>query len=83
MPLYLDTHNHIPDLTAEGIADAHAKDLAVQAKHGVTLYRYWFDETTGRVYCLADAPSPEAMAAVHREAHGALADVIVEVTEGS
>jgi uncharacterized protein DUF4242 len=45
--------------------------------------RYWFDETTGKVFCLADAPSPEAAAAVHREAHGLLADEIVEVREGS
>ena len=45
--------------------------------------RYWFDEATGKVYCLAEAPSPDAMIDVHREAHGLLADEIVEVREGS
>ena len=82
MPLYLDTHNKVEGLTAEGIAQAHAADLATQDKYGVTYYRYWFDESTGRVYCLFEAPDAEAGAAVHREAHGAMADVITEVREG-
>lgn len=83
LPLYLDTHNHIPGLTADGVAAAHARDLEVQGKHGVSYMRYWFDEATGKVYCLAEAPSADAMTDVHREAHGLLADVIVEVREGS
>jgi hypothetical protein len=82
MPLYLDTHNKVEGLTADMIADAHARDLQVQEKHGVKYMRYWFDEATGKVYCLAEAPSPDAMTAVHAEAHGALADEIVQVTEG-
>ncbi|HET7677443.1 MAG TPA: DUF4242 domain-containing protein [Candidatus Limnocylindrales bacterium] len=83
MPLYLDTHDHVPGLTAEAVAAAHARDLEVQGRHGVNYMRYWFDETTGKVFCLAEAPSAEAAIAVHREAHGLLADSIVEVREGS
>jgi uncharacterized protein DUF4242 len=83
MPLYLDTHEHVPGLTAEAIADAHRRDLEVQDRHGVNYMRYWFDEATGKVYCLAEAPSPEAMIATHAEAHGILADGIVRVTEGA
>ena len=83
MPLYLDTHDHIPGLTAAAVAQAHAADLAVQDKHDVKYVRYWFDEATGKVFCLAEAPSPEAAIAVHREAHGLLADSIVEVREGA
>jgi hypothetical protein len=30
----------------------------------------------GKVFCLVEAPSPEAAATVHREAHGLLADAI-------
>ena len=45
--------------------------------------RYWFDEGTGKVFCLVEAPSKEAAAAVHREAHGVMADDIIEVKEGS
>jgi hypothetical protein len=83
MPLYLDTHNKIPGLTAEAVAQAHAADLVHQGKHGVSYVRYWYDEATGKVFCLAEAPSAEAAIAVHREAHGLLADTIVEVKEGA
>jgi hypothetical protein len=82
MPLYLDVHNKIEGLTGNAVADAHRKDLEVQTKYGVNYLRYWFDEGTGKVFCLVEAPSKEAAAAVHREAHGLLADEIVEVKEG-
>jgi hypothetical protein len=55
----------------------------VQGKYGVNYIRYWYDEGTGKVFCLCQAPSKEAAAAVHREAHGAVADEIIEVKEGS
>jgi len=83
MPLYLDTHHKVPGLTGEAVAQAHAADLATQGKYGVSYVRYWYDEATGKVFCLAEAPSAEAAIAVHREAHGLLADEIVEVTEGA
>jgi len=83
MPLYLDVHNKVDGLTAAVAADAHRKDLEVQHKHGVNYLRYWFDEGTGKVFCLVEAPSKEAAEAVHRESHGHLADEIVEVKEGS
>jgi hypothetical protein len=82
MPTYLDTHRHVPGLTAAAVADAHSKDMEVGPKYGVTYVRYWFDEATGRVYCLVEAPSPELAEQVHREAHGLLADEIVAVVEG-
>ncbi|HEY7647902.1 MAG TPA: DUF4242 domain-containing protein [Methylomirabilota bacterium] len=83
MPLYLDVHNKVPDLSSDGVADAHQKDLKVQHKYGVNYLRYWYDEGTGKVFCLVEAPSKEAAAAVHREAHGLVADEIIEVKEGS
>ena len=82
MPLYLDRHDHVPGLTAEAIAQAHARDLEVGAKYGVQYFRYWFDETTGRVFCLVEAPDAETAQAVHKEAHGLLADELTEVREG-
>ena len=45
--------------------------------------KYWFDEGAGEVFCLVEAPSKEAAAAVHREAHGLVADEIIEVKEGA
>jgi hypothetical protein len=49
----------------------------------VRYLKYWFDEGTGKVFCLVEAPSAEAANAVHREAHGLVADQLVEVKEGS
>jgi Protein of unknown function (DUF4242) len=83
MPLYLDVHNKIDGLTTDGAVEAHRKDLEVQHKHGVNYLRYWFDEGTGKVFCLVEAPSKEAAEAVHREAHGMVADEIIEVKEGN
>jgi hypothetical protein len=83
MPLYMDVHHHIEGLTADAVAGAHQRDLAVQGKHGVNYIRYWFDEKGGKVFCLVDAPNKEAAAAVHREAHGLVADEITAVKEGA
>jgi len=70
-------------LTADAVAGAHKRDLEVQGKHGVNYIKYWFDEDSGKVFCLVNAPTKEAAAAVHREAHGLVADEITEVEEGS
>ena len=83
MPLYMDSHKNVTDLTAEAVAGAHQKDLEVQGKHGVNYLKYWFNEAAGTVFCLVDAPSKEAAIAVHREAHGLVTDDVVEVQEGS
>jgi hypothetical protein len=83
MPLYLDVHNKIDGLTGDAVKGAHQKDLEVQHKHNVNYIRYWYDEGTGKVFCLVEAPSKEAAEAVHREAHGLVADEIIEVKEGS
>ena len=82
MPLFMDVHKHIEGLTAEGVAHAHEADLKTQKKYGVNYLRYWFDDKTGRVFCLVEAPSKEAAMAVHREAHGLVADELIEVREG-
>jgi hypothetical protein len=78
----MDVHAHLGDLTPALAAEAHQKDLAVQAKYGVRYLKYWFDSASGRVFCLVEAPSAQTAAAVHREAHGLLADEIFEVEEG-
>ena len=83
MPLFMDEHNAVEGLTVEAVAGAHQKDLEVQGRYGVTYRQYWFNEQTGKVYCLVEAPSKEAAEAVHREAHGLVADEITEVEEGA
>ncbi|MBU0520273.1 DUF4242 domain-containing protein [bacterium] len=82
MPLYMDIHRNAAGITKEGLQAAHAKDLAVQGKHGVNHINYWYSEKDQAIFCLCEAPSKEAAAAVHREAHGGMADDIIEVQEG-
>ena len=82
MPLYMDIHKHVEGLTHEAVHGAHQKDLEVQDKYGVKYLHYWFNDDDGTVFCLCEAPSKEAAEAVHREAHGLVADEIVEVHEG-
>ena len=83
MPLFMDVHHHVEGLTAEAVAGAHQADLQTQAKYGVNYLQYWFDEASGKVFCLVEAPNKEAAEAVHREAHGLVADEITEVKEGA
>ena len=83
MPLFMDIHHHVEGLTADAVAGAHQADLKTQEKYGVKYLRYWFDEGTGKVFCLVEAPTREAAVAVHREAHGLVADEIIEVREGA
>ena len=82
MPLFMDIHKKVDGLTADAVAGAHGRDLDVGPEYGVQYLNYWFDEGSGKVFCLIDAPSPEAATAVHREAHGLLADEIVQVQQG-
>jgi len=83
MPLYLDVHYKIEGINTETAAEGHQKDLAVQGKYGVSYLRYWFDEGTGKVFCLCQAASQERGAAVQRGGHGEMADEIIELKEGS
>jgi len=82
MPLFMDVHDHVEGLTADAVAGAHERDLEVQEKYGVQYLKYWFDEGSGKVFCLVDAPDAEAATAVHREAHGLVADSLTPVQQG-
>ncbi len=82
MPLFIDVHNHVAGLTPDGVAHAHEADLKTQEKYDVKYLRYWYAEGSGTVFCVIEAPNNDAAIAVHREAHGLLADELTEVKEG-
>ena len=83
MPLFMDIHQHVDGLTAEAVKGAHEADLATQEKFDVRYLQYWFDEGSGKVFCLVEAPTAEAAAEVHRRAHGLVADEIIDVKQGA
>jgi len=82
MPLYMDRHD-LPDVTAEDVAEAHAKDLEVGPKHDVSFLTYWFDPDLDAAFCLARAPDAEHVAASHAEAHGLIPNQIIDASEDS
>ena len=82
MPIFMDRHDAV-DVSAVDAYAAHLLDLEVQQKYGARYLTYWLDEKRKTGFCLVDAPSRDAAEAVHREAHGLVANEIIEVTEAA
>jgi class 3 adenylate cyclase len=78
MPIFLDRHD-MKGTSATEAAEAHLKDLHIQARYGVKFLTYWFDEDRGTAFCLIDAPDKETAQRVHRDAHGHVAGEIIDV----
>jgi hypothetical protein len=81
MTLFMDVHTIEGGVDPVDVAGAHSADLATQGTYGVSYLRYWVDGQAGKIFCLVDAPDAEAANAVHREAHGLVADEIYPVSE--
>jgi hypothetical protein len=79
--LFMDVHE-LDAVTAEAVAEAHAKDLAVQDEFGVNFVRYWVDESNAKVYCLAEADDSGSISAAHEKAHGLVPQNVYEVSDG-
>jgi class 3 adenylate cyclase len=75
----MDIHKIPEDMTPEDLAKAHAKDVETQRKYGVEYSKYWVNEKARKVFCLVHAPNAEAAVCVHREAHGMVAEKIIEI----
>jgi hypothetical protein len=70
---FIDVHEFGPGkVSAADVAEAHQKDLAVEGEFGVRFLNYWVDELNGKVLCLSEAPSADAVRETHRKAHGLL-----------
>jgi len=83
MAVFMDVHTLGSGVTLDDVAKAHAADLEKQGEHDVHYLRYWVAEPEGKIFCLVDAPTAEAAAQVHREAHGLVADEIYQAAEGA
>ncbi len=79
MPLYMDIHEVSGGVSAEDVAKAHAEDVKIEDKYGVHYHKYWVNEKAGKIFCLCHAPNAEAAVQVHREAHGMVADKVIEI----
>src|SRR5436190_1201999 len=81
--LFIDVHQLEPGkVKYEAVAEAHQKDLAVQSKYGVNFINYWVDEKDGTVICLSEAKDSTSIIQTHKEAHGLLPNVVMQVKQG-
>ena len=78
MPIFLDRHDMV-EQSAEGVAELHVKDLAIQDRYGVKFLTYWYDAHRRTTFCLVDAPDKATADRVHAEAHGYVANEMIEV----
>lgn len=81
--LFLDVHYlGAGNVTANAVAAAHKKDLAVQKKYGVNFINYWVDEKEGTVMCLSEAKDSSSVINTHKAAHGLLPAFVIKVKQG-
>ncbi|GAB2808817.1 hypothetical protein GCM10027043_05000 [Ferruginibacter profundus] len=81
--LYIDVHQLTPGkVKYDEVAQAHAKDLIAEKKHGVHFIKYWVNEDKGLVYCLSAAVDTQSIVKTHAEAHGLLPAHVYRVTDG-
>jgi len=68
MPKFMDVHDGFFGVSAQQLAEAHQRDLDVEAQEGVHYEHAWLDPESGKVFCLATGPSKEAVMRVHEKA---------------
>ena len=68
MAQFMDVHSGFFGVTAQQLAEAHQRDLDIEAEEGVHFARAWLDPEAGKVFCLATAPSREAVMRIHERA---------------
>ena len=78
MPEFMDVHDGMQGITAEALHEAHQADLAIQGEEGVDFKHAWADPVSGKVFCLSEAPSADAVKRIHERA-GYPTDQVFEV----
>jgi hypothetical protein len=68
MAKFMDVHSGFFGVSAEQLAEAHNRDLAIQDDEGVIYEHAWLDPEAGKVFCLATGPSKEAVMRIHERA---------------
>lgn len=78
MPIYMDVHI-VPGVKALDVAHAHHLDLLHQNEFECKCMTYWVDEGRESIFCLIEAPTKEAVEAMHNKAHGLIPNRVIEV----
>lgn len=75
MPKFMDVHSGFVGATEDQIKEAHSKDLKIQDAEGVKFQKWWADPKSGKVFCLSEGPSSEAVSRVHAKAGHPTAEI--------
>ena len=81
MPQFMDIHDGFTGVTQRQLEEAHKKDLELEKAEGVHFKHWWADPSSGKVFCLSEGPSKDAVRRVHEKA-GHPTDQIYEVRLG-
>lgn len=65
---FMDVHTGMKGLDQTALRMAHEKDLQIEGEEGVKFLHTWADPNTGKVFCLSEGPSKEAVLRVHEKA---------------
>jgi hypothetical protein len=68
MAKFMDVHHGMTGISLAELAAAHQADLDIQAEEGVDFQHAWADAATGTVFCIAEAPSADAVRRIHQRA---------------
>lgn len=79
MPIYMDIHEDLGDVTEDDIKAAHQRDLDIQDDYGVQFLTFWFNSPGGHAFCLVEAPSQDTAVEVHKASHGLVPHKVIEV----
>jgi hypothetical protein len=75
MAMFMDVHSGFVGVTAEQLREAHERDLAIEREEGVHFEHAWLDPELGKVFCLSNGPSKEAVMRIHERAGHPTAEV--------
>jgi len=77
MAIYMDVHSGMQGISSDDLVAAHQKDLDAEHTEDVHFSKVWADPKSGKVFCLAEGPSMDAVRRVHERA-GHPADELYE-----
>ncbi len=65
---FIDVHTEMKGLDQEAFQKAHDMDTQIENEEGVHFLHAWADPKAGKVFCLSEGPSKEAVLRVHERA---------------
>lgn len=75
MARFMDVHDGFVGVTEAQLRAAHEADLAIQDDEGMHFERAWLDPESGKVFCLSNGPTREALMRIHERAGHPTAEV--------